>query len=169
MLLEALTEQSRSPFEPTLAECLREGFVKPSRCLREAFQAMGSPWRLREGFATSSRALREDVAGAEGFEKRPRSLREAFSKASPIPTEASWSLVEGYARHSWRLHLKTIRQIMTSPLHLRILLRIIVVQRKRRDYRMTSYDPALEKISAFESNGPTLRTRRRLWAGTHIQ
>ena len=76
---------------------------------------MGSPWRLREGFATSSQALREDVAGAEGFEKRPRSLREAFSKASPIPTEASWSLLEGFARRSWRLRLETIRQIMTSP------------------------------------------------------
>ena len=72
-------------------------------------------WRLREGFATSSRALREDVASAEGFEKRPRSLREAFSKPSSIPTEASWSLLEGFARRSWRLHLETIRQIMTSP------------------------------------------------------
>ena len=76
---------------------------------------MGSPWRLCEEFATSSRALRENVAGAGGFEKRPRSLREAFSKASPVPTEASWSLLEGFARRSWRLHLETIRQIMTSP------------------------------------------------------
>ena len=48
---------------------------------------MGSPWRLHEGFATSSRALHEDVAGAEGF-----------AKASAIPTEASWSRLEGFAK-----------------------------------------------------------------------
>ena len=116
--------------------------------------------RLHERFVKTSRALKASRRDREAFAKPC----EGFSNASPIPTEASWSLVEGHARHSWRLHLKTIRQIMTSPLHLRILLRIIVDQRKRRDYRMTSYDPALE-ISAFESNGPTLRTRRRLWAG----
>ena len=54
---------------------------------------MGSPWRLREGFATSSRALHEDVAGADGFE-----IREGFAKASAILTEASWSLLEGFAK-----------------------------------------------------------------------
>ena len=59
---------------------------------------MGSPWHLREGFATSSRALHEDVAGAEGFEKASRRLREGFAKASAIPTEASWSLLEGFAK-----------------------------------------------------------------------
>ena len=59
---------------------------------------MGSPWRLREGFATSSRALHEDVAGADGFEKPSRRLREGFAKASAILTEASWSLLEGFAK-----------------------------------------------------------------------
>ena len=37
---EVFTEQSRRPFETSLAECsrsLREGFVKPSRCLHQAF------------------------------------------------------------------------------------------------------------------------------------
>ena len=62
---------------------------------------MGSPWRLRGGFATSSRALHEDVAGAEGSKKPPRRLREGSAKAS--------------RRRHGRLHLETIRQIMTSP------------------------------------------------------
>ena len=58
---------------------------------------MGSPWRLREGFATSSRALHEEVAGAEGFSH----THGGFLKAS--------------RRRHGRLHLETIRQIMTSP------------------------------------------------------
>ena len=46
--------------------------------------------------------------------KTSRRDREAFSKPSPIPMEASWSLLKGFARRSWHLHLETIRQIMTS-------------------------------------------------------
>ena len=69
---------------------------------------MGSPWRLREGFATSSRALYEDVAGAEGFEKPPRRLREGFSHTHGGSAKAS-------RRRHGRLRLETIREIMTSP------------------------------------------------------
>ena len=118
-------------------------------------------WARRGAFAKGSRRLHERFVKTSRALKASRRDREAFakplSKASPIPTEASWSLVEGYARHSWRLHLKTIRQIMTSPLHLRILLRIIVVQRKRRDYRMTSYAPALEKLHVRAMGRPCAR------------
>ena len=69
---------------------------------------MGSPWRLREGFATSSRALHEDVAGAEDFEKPLRRLCEGFSHTHGGFAKAS-------RRRHGRLHLETIRQIMTSP------------------------------------------------------
>ena len=127
---------------------------------------MGSPWRLREGFATSSRALHEDVAGAEGFEKAsrrlqpyPRRLHGAFAKASrrrhgrlhletirqimtslherfmktsralkasrrlqPYPRRLHGAFLKASRRRHWRLHLETIRQIMTSPPKLRHLL-----------------------------------------------
>ena len=112
----------RSSREDLLKPAWRSVFAKASRRLREALtvpswsiHAMGSPWRLREGFATSSRALHEDVAGAEGFEKPPRGLREgfaSFAKPSATPTEASRRLREG----ATGVHLETIRQIMTSPL-----------------------------------------------------
>ena len=83
-LREAFTEQSRSPFETSLAECLCEGFVKPSRCLHEAF----TKWARRGASAKGSRRLHER------FMKTSRALK----KASAIPMEASWSLLEGFAK-----------------------------------------------------------------------
>ena len=74
--------------------------MRPSRCLREAF----TQWARRGAFAKGSPRLHER------FVNTSRAL-----KASPTPTEASWSLLEGFARRSWRLHLETIRRIMTSP------------------------------------------------------
>ena len=63
---------------------------------------------LREGFVN----LRE------GFVVAPWRLREAFSKTRSA--KASRSPLEGFAKASrrrhGRLHLETIRQIMTSPL-----------------------------------------------------
>ena len=82
-LREAFTEQSRSPFETSLAECLPEGFVKPSRCLHEAF----TQWARRGASAKGSRRLHER------FRKTSRAL-----KASAIPTEVSWNLLEGFAK-----------------------------------------------------------------------
>ena len=62
---------------------------------------------LREGFVN----LRE------GFVVAPWRLREAFSKTRSA--KASRSPLEGFAKASrrrhGRLHLETIRQIMTSP------------------------------------------------------
>ena len=62
---------------------------------------------LREGF----------VIRREGFEEAPWRLREAFSKTRSA--KASRSPLEGFAKASrrrhGRLHLETIRQIMTSP------------------------------------------------------
>ena len=96
VLRKALTEQSRSPFGPTLVECLREVFAKPSRCLREAFTqwarrgavAKGSR-RLHERFVKTSRALKASRRDREAFAKPsrslhpfPRRLRVAILKAS---------------------------------------------------------------------------------------
>ena len=62
---------------------------------------------LHEGF----------VSLREGFVVAPWRLREAFSKTRSA--KASRSFLEGFARASrrrhGRLHLETIRQIMTSP------------------------------------------------------
>ena len=76
--------------------------MKPSRCLHEAF----TQWARRGASAKGLRRLHER------FMKTSRA-----PKASAIPTEASWSLLEGFARRSWRLHLEKIREIMTSPQH----------------------------------------------------
>ena len=76
--------------------------MNPPRRLRGTF-GMGN---LREGFVN----LRE------GFVVAPWRLREAFSKTRSA--KASWSPLEGFAKASrrrhGRLHLETIRQIMTS-------------------------------------------------------
>ena len=78
---------------------LREGFVKPSRCLHEAFtqwarrgaSAKGSR-RLHERFMKTSRALKASRSLREGFAKAsrrlqpyPRRLRESFAKAPRAP------------------------------------------------------------------------------------
>ena len=57
--------------------------VKPSRCLHEAF----TQWARRGASAEGSRRLHER------FMKTSRAL-----KPSAIPTEASWSLLEGFAK-----------------------------------------------------------------------
>ena len=94
---------------------LREGFVKPSRCLHEAF----TQWARRGAFAKGSRRLHERFVKTSRALKVSRRDREAFAKSSrrlhPSPRRRSWSLLGGFARGSWRLHLETIRQIMTSP------------------------------------------------------
>ena len=72
---------------------LRGGLVNPPRRLRGAFGMCN----LREGFVN----LRE------GFVVAPWRLREAFSKTRPAKASR---------RRHGRLHLETIRQIMTSPL-----------------------------------------------------
>ena len=69
---------------------------------------------LREGFVN----LREGFVNLrEGFVVAPWRLREAFSKTRSA--KASRSPLEGFAKASrrrhGRLHLETIRQIMTSP------------------------------------------------------
>ena len=71
------------------SQSLREGFVKPSRCLHEAF----TQWARRGASAKGSRRLHERFM-------KTRRLREGFSKASAIPTEASWSLLGGFAKPS---------------------------------------------------------------------
>ena len=66
---------------------------------------------------------------------------------------------------------RTLRQEHYAKLwtvHHRVLLRIIGAQRKRSEYRMTSYNRALE-ITRSESIETTLRTRRLLWAGALIR
>ena len=53
-------------------------------------------------------------------------------------------------------------------IHYRVLLRITGAQRKRPDYRITSYNRALE-ITRCESIETTLGTRILLWAGALIR
>ena len=77
---------------------------------------MNPPRRLRGVFGMCN--LREGfVILREGFEEAPWRLREAFSKTRSA--KASRSPLEGFAKASrrrhGRLHLETIRQIMTSP------------------------------------------------------
>ena len=78
---------------------------------------MNPPRRLRRAFGTCN--LREGFVNLrEGFVEAPWRLREAFSKTRSA--KASRSPLEGFAKASrrrhGRLHLETIRQIMTSPL-----------------------------------------------------
>ena len=84
--------------------------MNPPRRLRGAFGMCN----LREGFVN----LREGFVNLrEGFVVAPWRLREAFSKTRSA--KASRSPLEGFAKASrrrhGRLHLETIRQIMTSP------------------------------------------------------
>ena len=76
--------------------------MNPPRRLRGAFGMCN----LREGF----------VNPREGFVEAPWRLREAFSKTRS--TKVSRSPLEGFAKASrrrhGRLHLETIRQIMTK-------------------------------------------------------
>ena len=93
-LREAFTEQSRRPFETNLAECLREGFVKPSRCLHEAF----TQWARRGASAKGSRRLHERFMKTSRALKAPRSLREGFAKASRRLQPYPRRLLEGFAK-----------------------------------------------------------------------
>ena len=99
---------------------LREGFVKPSRCLHEAFtqwarrgaSAKGSrahcvnaSRRLREGFVKPSRCLHEAFtqwARRGASAKGSRRLHERFMKTSRA-LKASRSLREGFAKALRRL------------------------------------------------------------------
>ena len=77
---------------------------------------MNPPRRLRGTFGMCN--LREGFVNLrEGFVVAPWRLREAFSKTRSA--KASRSPLEGFAKASrrrhGRLHLETIRQIMTSP------------------------------------------------------
>ena len=77
---------------------------------------MNPPRRLRGVFGKCN--LREGFVNLrEGFVEAPWRLREAFSKTRSA--KASRSPLEGFKKASrrrhGRLHLETIRQIMTSP------------------------------------------------------
>ena len=85
-------------------------------------------------------------------------------KTRMVKAEAIEALLYGCS--TWTLrqeHYAKLRNV-----HHRVLLRIIGVQRKRQDHRMTSYNRALE-ITGCESIETTLRTRRLLWAGTLLR
>ena len=69
-----------------------------------------------------------------------------------------------YASSTWSFNQEHAK---LRTVHHRVLLRIIGVQRKRSDHRMTSYNHGLE-ITRYESIETTLRTRRLLWLGTFI-
>ena len=71
-----------------------------------------------------------------------------------------------YGCSTWTLRQKHYAKLRT--VHHRVLLRIIGAQRKRSDHRMTTYNRALE-ITRCENIETTLRTRKRLWAGTLIR
>ena len=71
-----------------------------------------------------------------------------------------------YGCNMWTLRQEPYAKLRI--VHHRVLLRIIGVQCMRPDHRMTSYSRTL-KITRCESMETTLRTRRRLWAGTLIR
>ena len=81
-------------------------------------------------------------------------------KTRMVKAEAIEALLYGCS--TWTLRQEHYAKLRT--VHHRVLLRIIGVQRKRPDHRMTSYNRALE-ITGCESIETTLRTRRLLWAG----
>ena len=85
-------------------------------------------------------------------------------KTRMVKAEAIEALL--YGGNTWTLRQEHYAKLRT--VRHRVLLRIIGVQRKRPDHRMTSYNHALE-ITRCESIGTTLRTRRLLWAGTLIR
>ena len=89
----------------------------------------------------------------------------AFSlKNRMVKAEAIEALLYGCSMWTPRQeHYAKLRTV-----HHRVLLRIIGAQRQRPDNRTTSYNRALE-ITRCESIETTLRTRRRLWAGTLIR
>ena len=85
-------------------------------------------------------------------------------KTPMVKAEAIEALLYGCS--TWTLrqeHYDKLRSV-----HHRVLHRIIGAQRKRPDYRMTSYNRSLE-ITRCESIETTLRTRRLLWAGTLLR
>ena len=67
---------------------------------------------------------------------------------------------------TWTLRQEHYAKLRT--VYHRVLLRIIVAQRKRLDHRMALYNHALE-ITQSESIETALRTRRLLWAGALIR
>ena len=101
-----------------------------------------------------------------------RYLRELYDqpkvalalKTRMVKAEAIEALLYGCS--TWTLRQEHHAKLRTA--HHRVLIRIIGAQRKRPDYRMTSYNRALE-ITGCESIETTLRTRRLLWAGTLLR
>ena len=85
-------------------------------------------------------------------------------KIRMVKAEAIESLF--YGCNTWTLRQEHYAKLHT--VHNRVLLRIIGLQRKRPDHRMTSYNCALG-IAGYESITTTLRTRGLLWAGTLIR
>ena len=73
---------------------LREGFVKPSRCLHEAF----TRWARRGASAKGSRRLHERFMKTSRALKASRSLREGFAKASRRLQPYPRRLLEGFAK-----------------------------------------------------------------------
>ena len=71
-----------------------------------------------------------------------------------------------YGCSTWALRQEHYAKLRT--VHHRVSLCIIGAQRKRPDHRMTSYNRAPE-ITECESIETTLRTRKRLWAGTLLR
>ena len=100
-----------------------------------------------------------------------RYLRELYDqpkvalslKTRMVKAEAIEAL---YGCSTWTRRQENYAKLRTVY-HL-VLLRIIGAQRKRPDFRIISYNRALE-ITRCESIEITLRTRRLLWAGTLIQ
>ena len=78
-------------------------------------------------------------------------------KTRMVKAEAIEALLCGCS--TWTLRQEHYTKLRT--VHHRVLLRIIGVQRKRPDNRMTSYNRALE-MNGCEIIETTLRTRRRL-------
>ena len=86
-------------------------------------------------------------------------------KTRMVKAEAIEALLYG-CNSTWTLRQEHYAKLRT--VHHRVLLRIIGVQRKRPDHRMTSYNRALE-ITRCQSIETMLRTRRLLWAGTLLR
>ena len=82
-------------------------------------------------------------------------------KTRMVKAEAIEALL--YGCNTWTLHQEHYAKLRT--VHHRVLLRIIGALRKRPDHRMTWYNRTLE-ITRCESTETTLRTKKRLWAGT---
>ena len=156
--------------------------MPPSRTPRTMVQveAAGQTYKQVQSFTYLGGAVTEIPDMSVETARRTRAcwmrirryLRELYDqpktalslKTRMVKTEAIEALL--YACSTWTLRQEHYAKLRT--VHHRVLLRIIGAQRKRLDYRMTSYNRALE-IAGCESIETTLRTRRFLWAGMLIR